>query len=119
MYSKDFREKVLSVMKNEGLSVRITAKRFKMSKTTLMKWKHGIVPKTTRNKSTISVNMDALKRDIEEYPDAYQYERAERLGCGRGGIYHALKRLGVTYKKNTQASQGGSRKTICLQQKHS
>lgn len=114
MYSNDFREKVLSVMKNEGLSVRITAKRFKMSKTTLMKWKHGIVPKTTRNKPTISVDMEALKRDIEEYPDAYQYERAERLECGRGGIYHALKRLGVTYKKNTQASQGGSRKTICV-----
>ena len=85
-----------------------------MSKTTLMKWKHGIVPKTRRNKPTISVDMEALKRDIEEYPDAYQYERAERLGCGRGGIYHALKRLGVTYKKNTQASQGGSRKTICI-----
>ena len=114
MYSRDFREKVLSVMKSEGLSVRITAQRFKMSKTTLMKWKHGIIPKTTRNKPTITVNMEALKKDIERYPDAYQYERAERLGSGRGGIYHALKRLGVTYKKNLKASESRSRKTICI-----
>ena len=114
MYSNDFREKVLSVMKSEGLSVRITAKRFKMSQTTLMKWKHGIVPKTTRNKPTITVDMEALKKDIEHYPDAYHYERAQRLGCGRGGIYHALKRLGVTYKKNLKPSESGSRKTICV-----
>ena len=58
--------------------------------------------------------MEALKIDIEEYPDAYQYERAERFGVSQKGIYEALKRLGVTYKKNTQASEGGSRKTVCI-----
>ncbi len=58
--------------------------------------------------------MARLKQDIVDYPDAYQYERAERLGVSQIGIWHALKRLGVTYKKNTQASQGGSRKTLCF-----
>jgi len=114
MYSEDFRERVLKLSQEERLSIRETEKRFKVSKTTLMKWKHGFIPKTTRNKPTVSVDMDALKKDIEQYPDAYQYERAARLGCGRGGIYHALKRLGVTYKKNTQASKSDSRKTICV-----
>ncbi|GAO97913.1 hypothetical protein Cva_00554 [Caedimonas varicaedens] len=42
--------------------------------------------------------------------DDYQYERAERLGVSSMGIWHALKRLNVTYKKNAQTSQGRSRK---------
>jgi hypothetical protein len=73
---------------------------------------HRVDAKLRREKSTSTVNMDALKKDIELYPDAYQYEKAERLGCTRGGIYHALKRLGVIYKKNTEASQSGPRKAI-------
>ena len=43
--------------------------------------------------------MEALKRDVEGYPDAYQFERAKRLGVSRQGIWYALKRLGVSYKK--------------------
>ena len=42
--------------------------------------------------------MEALKQDIETYPDAYQFERAKRLGVSSGGIFHALKRLKVTYQ---------------------
>lgn len=101
-------------MGEEGLSVRATATRFKINTGTLMKWKHGILPKTTRNKPATKIDMEALKSDIEACPDAFQYERAERLGCGRGCIYHALKRLGVTYKKNPKTSESGSRKKICL-----
>ena len=63
-------------------------------------------------KASDKVDMDALKKDIELYPDGYQHERAKRLGCTRGGIYHALKRLGVIYKKNTEASKSRSRKAI-------
>lgn len=114
MYSEDFRVRVKKIMKEEGLSVREAGKRFKVSKTTILKWSHGFTPQTKRKYATITVDMEALKQDVEAYPDAYQYERAQRLGCGRGGIYHALKRLGVTYKKNTQASESGSRKTICI-----
>ena len=43
--------------------------------------------------------MDALARDVEAYPDAYQYERAARLGVSIRCVGYALKRLGVTYKK--------------------
>ena len=44
------------------------------------------------------IDMEALKQDIETYPDAYQFERAKRLGVSSGGIFHALKRLKVTYQ---------------------
>jgi hypothetical protein len=35
----------------------------------------------------------------EDYPDAYQYERAARFGVCPKAIWYALGRLGVTYKK--------------------
>ena len=50
--------------------------------------------------------MDALARDVEAYPDAYQYERAARLGVSIRCVGYALKRLGVTYKKSLTSSQG-------------
>ena len=51
--------------------------------------------------------MEALAEDVKTYPDAYQYERANRLGVSSSGIGHALKRLGVSYKKNARPPEGG------------
>ena len=42
--------------------------------------------------------MENLKIDVGLYPDAYQYERAERFGVSQRGIALALKRLGISYK---------------------
>ena len=111
-YSLDFRKKVLNLKTEEKLSYEETANRFKIGKTTLVRWYWKLEPQTTRNKPATKIDMEALKQDLNDYPDGYQYERAERLGCTRGGIYHALKRLGVIYKKNTEASQSGPRKAI-------
>ena len=41
------------------------------------------------------MDMEALKRDVEQDPEASQYERAERLGVSPRGIGYALKRLGI------------------------
>jgi len=37
-YSKDFRERVLSIKAEEGLSIRKTAQRFGVGQTTLLRW---------------------------------------------------------------------------------
>ncbi|BAP57310.1 transposase [Thioploca ingrica] len=63
------------------------------------------------NRSTTKIDMEALKRDVEQYPDAYQYERAKRLGVSRRGIGYALKRLEISRKKNVLTSASGCRKT--------
>lgn len=57
------------------------------------------------------------KKDIELYPDAYQYERTARLGVSAMGIWHALRRLGVTYKKTLKhpKSDPAKRSTHCQQ----
>jgi transposase len=61
-----------------------------------------------------SLDIERLKQDIILYPDAYQYERAERLKVSASGVWHALRRLKVTFKKNSSASKGGFRKAIYL-----
>ena len=59
-----------------------------------------------------------LTEDIEKYPDAYQIERAKRLGVSQGWLGYALKRLGVTYKKNFKTSKGLHRQTAYLPRKN-
>lgn len=113
-YSIDFRKKVLETREKEKLSFMEIAVRFGVGKTTVVRWTQRLEAKKTRNRPPSKINMDALKIDIEAYPDAFQYERAERFGVSRTGIKHALRRLGVTYKKNSKSSQGGLRKKICI-----
>jgi hypothetical protein len=46
--------------------------------------------------------MEALAGDVENTPDAYQYERAARRGVSQRAIGDALKRLNVSDKKNSR-----------------
>lgn len=117
-YSIDFRRHVLKIKAEEGLSFSKTAQRFKVGKNTLYLWSKEIEPKSKRNKPATKVNMDVLKEDIKLYPDAYQWERASRLGVSKTGIYWALKRLGVSYKKNTNPSEGRPRCTFLIQKEN-
>jgi len=41
------------------------------------------------------IDNEALKNDIELYPDSYCYERAVRFGVSSSGIRDAQYRLGV------------------------
>jgi transposase len=111
-YSLDFRQRVLSIKEKESLTFKETAKRFCLGMTSLVRWTHNINPKRKREKPATKINMENLRKHVEEYPDAYQYERAATLGVSASGIGYALKRLGVTYKKNSQASESGSRKAL-------
>jgi len=113
-YDIKFRRHVLKIRGLEGLSFAKVAKRFGIAKQTIYNWSKRLEEKKKRNKAATKIDMDSLAHDVEEYPDAYQYERAKRLGVSVRGIGHALKRLGVTYKKNSQTSQSRSRKAIYL-----
>jgi transposase len=83
-----------------------------------MRWSKKIEPKPIRERPSIKIDMEALKKDVELYPDAYLIERAKRLNVSRNGIWCALKRLKVSYKKNSTTPKGGSRKKIYILPKH-
>ena len=111
-YPVNFRKKVLKTREEEGLSYEETAKKFGLSKAAIFRWSKKLEPQKGRNKKATKIDMEALKKDVEAYPDNYSYERAQRLGVSASGIRDALYRLGVTYKKKSQASESGSRKKI-------
>jgi transposase len=104
-YSVHFRKKVLSVKKKERLSLAAISRKFGVSKNTVFLWTKNITPKSHREKPPTKI-----REDITRYSDAYQYERAERLGVSQSAIYSALKRLKVTYKKISKASHGKRRR---------
>lgn len=103
-HSIDFRKHVFRVKQDEQLTYEETAKRFKIGKASLVRWNRELEPKKNRNKPAIKIDMAVLKADVMSYPDSFQYERAARLGVSRSGVYWALKRLGISYKKNTESS---------------
>lgn len=97
-YSLDMRKKILTIRCEEGLSMAEVAKRFGVGVASVMRWSKNIECIKKRNRST-KIDMEAIKKDVETYPDAYQSERAGRLGVSEYCVWYALKRLGVTYKK--------------------
>lgn len=112
-YSPDFRKKVLAVRQEQGLTVRETAKRFCIGVATVTRWLKN--PEIRRCLSRQrKLDKQALLQDVKNRPDDYQYERAARFGVSTKAIWQALKKPGVTNKKNISPSTGRRRRTSCL-----
>ena len=104
-YSLDYRKRVFAVKKKEDLTFAATSKRFHVPMNTLFRWQRRLEPKTTRNKPAVKIDMEALGKDVKQNPDKFQYERAAQCGVTQGAIWFALKRLHISYKKNSVSSQ--------------
>ena len=102
-YSLDFRKKVLKIRAEEGLSIEAISLRFGVGKASVMRWLVSLEPKKTRNKPATKINMELLRKNVLNYPDDFQYERAQRFGVSASGIALALLRLKISYKKNMGA----------------
>ena len=104
-YSKDYRQMILSKL-TEGDSIRQLAEEYQISTNTIQRWKK--YPERKRRKSIpTKIDDDKLRADIEAHPDDYQYERAHRFNCTQRGIGIALKRIGITQKKELNSSKSG------------
>ena len=104
-YSADFRAQVIKSVEEQGMSIRQACAFYDISKATLQIWLKDSSIKLTRNKSPSKIPNDALLQDVKLYPDDYMYERARRFGCSKSGIESALKRLGISKKKDVKASK--------------
>ena len=117
-YSVDFRKKILLIKARESLSFDKTALRFGIAKTTIVRWVKDITIKTKRNKPATKIDMEALAKDVKQYPDSYLYERAKRLTVSNNTVLYALRRLNVTYKKNSKPSKEQYRRQTFLSEEH-
>jgi transposase len=115
-YSLDFRKQVLKSL-DEGMTFAGAAEFYNLNPTTIQNWKRRVHSKTTRQTKPYKIPDDVLLNDVEQYLDDYQYERARRLNCSKTGIYHALKRLGISQKKDLRASKSLSDKKSSISEK--
>ena len=104
-YSADFRAQVIKSVEQQGMSIRQACAFYDISKATLQNWLKDPSIKLTRNKPPSKIPNEALLKDVEQHPDDYMYERAQRFGCSKSGIEAALKRLGISQKKDFSASK--------------
>ena len=104
-YLADFRAQVIKSVEQQGMSIRQACAFYDISKATLQNWLKDSSIKLTRNKPPSKIPNDALLQDVKLYPDDYMYERAQRFGCSKSGIEAALKRLGISKKKDLRTSQ--------------
>ncbi|MGG2143849.1 IS630 transposase-related protein [Symbiopectobacterium sp. RP] len=64
------------------------------------------------------IDKSELIKGVEQYPDAYQKERAERFGVCQKAIWQALKKLGLTYKKNSTSSESRRKRPASIPTKN-
>ena len=87
--------------------------RFDVGVASVVRWLHTLEPKTHIRRRRC-IDLDALRKDVEEHSDAYQYERAQRFGVAQSSMHRALRQLNMTYKKSAETSKSGRRQTAYL-----
>lgn len=113
-YSLHYRRKVLKTREEQGLTIAETADLFNIGVASIVRWLKQPEPQKGRTRPWLKIDLHRLAEDIRHFPDAYQYERAARLGVSQRGICDAMKRMHVTYKKISHPSESGRRKTAYL-----
>ena len=100
-----------------NLTFEETSERFDVSMRTLFRWSKCLEGCTERKPHKTKIDMDALALDVQKYPDAFNYERAKRLNVGVSTVFDALKRLGISRKKNSKSSKSKRRRAKKIQRK--
>jgi transposase len=102
-YSEDYR-KVAIDYKQKGHSFKELKEVFMITPRTYYQWVENLETcgnvkveiKQTRNRK---IDPDALKKTIEEKPDAYLRELSKQFNCSTTAVHKRLIQLGYTYKK--------------------
>ena len=65
---------------------------FGIGSETISRWKKRIEPKKVGGREG-KIDLEKLKEDVQNYPDAYQYERAKRFGVHQNAIFCAFEEI--------------------------
>jgi len=103
-YDRKYRRRAIDYLA-EGHTFRATAALFRISTTTLQKWKSqlkesGDLTPKKRKRTWRKIDPEQLRTHIETHPDAYLKEIAKAFGCSISAVEKALKRLKISRKKN-------------------
>ena len=98
----------------KSLTIRKLSEKYNISTRTIQNWEQGKLPLGKRNKSNAKLDKSLLIEDVRQYPDSYQYERAERLNVSQMCIWYNLRKLNISYKKNSKSSQERRREAFII-----
>jgi len=101
-YSADYK-KLAVEYKREGHTFKELKAIFKIPSTTYYRWEeeyeNGFEKPKGPRRRTRKIDLEKLKRAVEEHPDFYLREFAELFGCTPTAIFYALKKINITLKK--------------------
>lgn len=100
-YSSDLRKRVLTFI-SKGGSKAAASRKFSVSRTSIYTWLNAEDPLACEKpgpRGPRTLDYDALRQHVCDFPDATQKERAAHFDVSRHGIYYALGKLNITRKK--------------------
>jgi transposase len=100
-YPIEYRQKVFAIKAKKGLTFEETAEYFEIPIRTIFRWSRNIEPKLRSKIRNKKIDEELLQKDVDKYPDGYQYERAKRFGVSVATVCRALKQLKISHKKKS------------------
>jgi len=99
--SADLRKRVIEFV-GRGGSKAEAARRFQVGEASVYRWLKpgGLTHKRPGPKTARKLDWEALRRQVETQADWSQQERARHFGVSRHCIWHALRKMALTRKKN-------------------
>ncbi len=101
-YSKDLRQRVIEFIKEGEGSPPQAAQLFKIGRATIYRWlnRSELISSKPGPKGPRKINLKALQQAVEEKPDSYLAELAERFKVSLNTISYTLKKMNLSRKKN-------------------
>lgn len=107
-YSLDLRRKALKYLDKVGDRKKV-AEAFGITLRTLANWirkqkEHCLAPKQRRSSPSL-IDSEELKLFVQQHPDAYLREIAEKFGSSLQAVFYACKRLKLSLKKRRRITK--------------
>ena len=107
--SPDLRKRIIELVKGGGSKVE-AARRFQVSRASLYGWvgaPNGLSFRRPGPRGPRRLDWEALRLDVEQRPDRTQKERARQFGVSRHCVWHALRKMRLSRKKNDRIRGAG------------
>ena|ERR1700757_4956869 len=106
--SNDLRKRVIEFCKKGGTQTA-AAERFGVSRKSIYTWLHSKTPYTSKvpgPRKAHKLDWEALRRYAEKNDDAFLKEMAEEFKVGTTAVWHALRKMKISRKKNHAVRRG-------------
>jgi len=109
-YSLDLRKRVVDYVENGG-GITKAAALFKVGRATIYRWlgREDLQASKVEHRER-KIDWEALRKDVEENPEARLIERARKFGVRASAISYALKKMKITRKKKNFVIKKGREK---------